>query len=67
MRKCSVCEGHGCPACLGFGWDCRRFVEQWGQRFLSTKLTPEKVPDLSVENQRRVRAWCLEERAKVGA
>jgi len=60
MRDCNKCNGCGCPACLGFGWDCKKFVKDYGKRFLDIKnLTPEEVPSLPVTEQRKIHKWCL--------
>jgi len=57
--QCSKCQGCGCPACLGFGWDCRKHVAEFGRIHGCAGLTPETVPTLTVEKQRAVKKHCL--------
>ena len=58
VNKCSKCQGYGCPACLGTGsGDAKRLVEEWGARNGHAGITPERVYDLPVTEQREVQGY----------
>jgi len=57
MVKCKECEGCGCPACLGVGKNVKKIVKTWGDDNGFPGLTPEKVPDLTVEERRLLKQW----------
>lgn len=58
--QCRACSGCGCPKCLGFGVRVLGYVKVWGWgKRAIPNLKPEDVPDLSVEEQRECRAFCL--------
>lgn len=57
--KCEKCEGNGCPACLGFGIDIRKYVAEFGRIYLVPRLTPERVEkELTVAKQRQLKEYC---------
>lgn len=56
--NCHSCKGCGCPSCLGTGSGNTQFlVRVWGNRNSIEGLTPKKVPDLPVTEQRKVQAF----------
>lgn len=60
--KCRKCEGAGCPACLGMGIAVKTHVKAWGKlEHKISNLIPEKVNDLPVADQRKCRAYVMEQ------